>query len=102
MSEKTTEMAPKPSIEQLRAGIRQTRAELGETVQALAARADVKARALDQVELARQRVREVAVTAGERVRGATGVRTDTVPLVLVFAGLAAVLGTVLIVRGRRR
>ena len=90
MSEKTSEPAvPKPTIEELRAGIKQTRAELGETVQALAARADVKARALDQVEIAKQRVRQAAVTG-------------PVPVVLVVAGVVAVLGVILVMRGRRR
>jgi len=90
MGEKTSEPAvPKPTIEELRAGIKQTRAELGETVQALAARADVKARALDQVEIAKQRVRQAAVTG-------------PVPVVLVVAGVVAVLGVILVMRGRRR
>jgi ElaB/YqjD/DUF883 family membrane-anchored ribosome-binding protein len=76
---------PKPTIEELRAEIKQTRADLGETVQALAAKADVKARAMDQVEQARERVRR-----------------NGVPIVLVVAGVAAVVGVILIVRGRRR
>jgi hypothetical protein len=76
---------PKPTIEELRAEIKQTRADLGETVQALAAKADVKARALEQVEQARERVRR-----------------NGVPIVLVVAGVAAAVGVILIVRGRRR
>ena len=55
MSEQTenkTTPAPKPTVEELRAEIKQTRADLGETVQALAAKADVKARAKEQVETA--------------------------------------------------
>lgn len=82
--------APKPTIEELRAEIKQTRADLGETVQALAAKADVKARALDQVEQARQRARAAVATA------------PVVPIALVAAGLAAVVGVILVVRGRRR
>jgi len=90
MSEKTSEPpAPKPSIDELRADIKQTRAELGVTVQALAAKADVKARARDQVEVAKVRVREVA-------------SSSPVPVVLVVAGVAAVLGVILVIRGRRR
>jgi hypothetical protein len=81
--------APKPTIEELRAGIKQTRAELGETVQALAAKADVKTRALDQVEVVKQRAR-AAVT------------TSPVPVALMVAGVAAVVGIILVVRGRRR
>jgi hypothetical protein len=100
MSEKTTDPAggdqPKPTIEELRAGIKQTRADLGETVQALAAKADVKARAMDQVEQARQRMLGVAEQAQLRVRG------NRVPIALVLAGVAAAVGVILIVRGRRR
>lgn len=103
--------AAKPDLVALRADIRQTRADLGETVQALAARADVKARAREQVDLTKQRVltkaaemtgrvretppRELALQAGDRVRA------NPVPAVLVFAGLAALAGIILIVRGRR-
>ncbi|BCJ41606.1 hypothetical protein GCM10010168_53960 [Actinoplanes ianthinogenes] len=75
----------KPDLVALRAEIKQTRAELGDTVQALAARTDVKARAREQVVQVRERV-----------------RVNQTPLVLVAAGLAAVVGVILIVRGRRR
>jgi ElaB/YqjD/DUF883 family membrane-anchored ribosome-binding protein len=101
----------KPDLVALRADIRQTRADLGETVQALAARADVKARAREQVDLTRQRVLARAAEVTGRVRetpprelvhqaGST-VRANPVPAVLVFAGLAALAGIILIVRGRR-
>jgi ABC-type transporter Mla subunit MlaD len=70
MSEKNGASAPKPSINELRADIRQTREELGETVQALAAKADVKARAKEQVEQTKLKVKAQAVEATERVRGA--------------------------------
>jgi hypothetical protein len=92
MSEQTDKAAaavPKPTIDELRAEIKQTRSDLGETVQALAAKADVKARALDQVEVAKQRAR-AAVT------------TSPVPIALVVAGVAAVVGIILVMRGRRR
>jgi hypothetical protein len=81
--------APKPSVEELRAEIKQTRAELGETVQALAAKADVKARAKEQVEVARERALET-------------VRTNQVPIAIVVAGAMAVVGIILVLRGRRR
>lgn len=93
MSEQKSDTAApqaKPTIDELRAEIKQTRADLGETVQALAAKADVKARALDQVEQARRRAREAVATA------------PVVPIALVVAGLAAVVGVILVVRGRRR
>lgn len=136
---------PKPSVDELRAEIQQTRSELGETVQALAAKADVKARAKDQVEQTKQKVKAQAVEAGEKVRVVAVAATDKVraaagqasekvstvagqasdkisensprdlayeakaqarnspvPLSLVFAGVAAVVGIILIVRGSRR
>jgi hypothetical protein len=86
--------APKPSIEELRAEIKRTRADLGETVQALAAKADVKARAKDQV----VQVRDRALDRAGRLRQSTG----PMPMMLVLAGLAAVAGVILIVRGRQR
>ncbi len=116
----------KKDLDALRAEIRVTRAELGETVQALAAKADVKARAKEQVELTKQRVkiqaadatgkvREAALQATERVRNAAalnqhdpdaepspGLRPNPVTVGAVLAGLAAVVGVILIVRGRRR
>ncbi len=143
----------KPGIDELRADIEQTRSELGETVQALAAKADVKARAKEQVEHTKQRVRaqaaeagekvrdaateagekvrdvaaeaggkvrDAAVAAGDKVRAVTGHATDqtaeasphagvfvvreraSLPFSLVVAGVAAVVGVILIVRGSRR
>jgi len=147
MSDKNGAQEAKPSIDELRADIKQTRSELGETVQALAAKADVKARAKDQVELTKQKVKAQAAEATEKVRGAAvaagdkvraaatqakdsttdkvsalqsndtvrdpnsaevayatqePVRTGPVPLSLVFAGVVALVGVILIVRGRRR
>jgi cobalamin biosynthesis Mg chelatase CobN len=89
MSEKNGASAPKPDVNQLRAEIKQTRAELGETVQALAAKADVKARAKEQVEHTKQRVRAQAAEAGEKVREAALSATDRVRSAAVHAGAAA-------------
>jgi len=89
MSEKNGDAPAKPDVEALRAEIKQTRAELGETVQALAAKADVKARAKEQVEVARERALET-------------VRTNQVPIAIVVAGAMAVVGIILVLRGRRR
>lgn len=137
MSEKNGTPAVKPSVDELRAEIKQTRAELGETVQALAAKADVKARAMEQVEQTKQRVRVAAAAAVKessvRLRSVTGrldgvraaaaekvkenapldgardalqgggaARTSPVPVALLVAGVVAIVGVVLIVRGRRR
>ncbi|GIF03541.1 DUF3618 domain-containing protein [Actinoplanes siamensis] len=143
--------AGKPDLVALRAEIKQTRADLGETVQALAAKADVKARAREQVSQTKQRLldqavsatgrlREVAGQASATVRDAAGqasatvkdaagqasstvkdaagqtaavsgdvahdavdrVRSGRIPPALIVAGLAAVVGVILILRGRRR
>jgi hypothetical protein len=103
MSDKNGSTA-KPDLVALRADIRQTRADLGETVQALAGRADVKARAREQVDLTKQRVLARAAEVTGRVRETPPrelVRANPVPAVLVVAGLAALAGIILIVRGRR-
>jgi cobalamin biosynthesis Mg chelatase CobN len=156
MSEKNGSSGEKPDVAALREDIRQTRAELGETVQALAAKADVKARAREQVEQTKQRarsqvhdaterVREVAATAaaaatgkvrsataqaGDKVALAAGsvrettaqagdrvresgvldkaqearaqVRRSPVPFAVVLAAGVALVGIILIVRGRRK
>lgn len=103
--------AAKPDLAALRADIRQTRAELGETVQALAARADVRARAREQVQETKERMLTRAAEVTGRLRetparelvqqAGSRVRADPVPAVLVFAGIAALAGIILIVRGRR-
>jgi cobalamin biosynthesis Mg chelatase CobN len=120
----------------LREEIKQTRTELGETVQALAAKADVKARAKESVEHTKAKVKAQAAEATgkvtEAVKGATHTATDAVrsaaagvrgtaaqagdkahdaggqvrrspvPLAAVLVGVVAVVGVILIVRGRRR
>jgi len=133
MSDKNGNSGGKPDVDALREEIKQTRAELGETVQALAAKADVKARAKEQVEQARakviaqaldttDKVRDVALQASGRVRGVAAqagdkaresgaldkaqgaseqVRRNPVPTA-VLVGLVALVGVILIVRGRRR
>lgn len=73
--------------EALRDEITHTRAELGETVQALAAKADVRAR-----------VRASATHAADRVRT---VGYSPVPWLLLAGGATVVL-LVLVARGRRR
>jgi len=88
MSDKNGSSAPgKPDLAALRAEIAQTRTELGETVQALAAKADVKALAKEQVEETKAwvraqaaeatgKVREAAQLATGKVRGAAAQATD--------------------------
>ncbi|MEV6595956.1 DUF3618 domain-containing protein [Actinoplanes sp. NPDC051346] len=145
MSDKNGGSGTKPDVDAIRADIKQTRAELGETVQALAAKADVKARAKEQVEItkakakaqvhdATEKVRGAAATAAAaasgRVRAATSqaedkiapaldkvresgaldkaqdareqVKRNPVPFAAVLAAGVALVGIILIVRGRRR
>ena len=133
MSEKNGSARAKPDVAALREEIKRTRAELGETVQALAAKADVKARAKEQVEQTKQRaraqvhdatekVREVAATAAAvatgRRRSAVALqdsealeetqesrvrmRRRPIPFVAVVAAGVALVGIILIVRGRRK
>ena len=118
MSEKNGSGHSSPDPDVLREEIRQTRADLGETVQALAARADVKARAKEQVEQTKQRVRQSAVQATERLKGqATQVvhsavasaedasqhaRRNPIPWASVAAAGVALVVVLLVVRSRRR
>ena len=85
MSDKNGAAASKPDPAALRAEIAQTRADLGETVQALAAKADVKARAKDQLEETKQKVKAQAAEAGEKVAAAAHVATDKVRTVAAQA-----------------
>ena len=61
----------KPDVAALRAEIAQTRADLGETVQALAAKADVKARAKEKVAEVRQNVTQKGTVMAGRAREAS-------------------------------
>jgi ElaB/YqjD/DUF883 family membrane-anchored ribosome-binding protein len=107
---------PPTEPEALRREIEQTRAELGETVEALAARADVKARAQDAVDDVKQRVHDAADEARQRARGAVDtvayqvgkqrerVATLSPQMRMVLGGVAAGLVALLLVRvlrGRR-
>jgi len=108
----------KPDVAVLRAEIQQTRQDLGETVQALAAKADVKARAREQVEQAKQRVRASVDDAANRVLRTADQATESavqsaqdvterarrnpVPFVVVLAAGAALAVVLIVLRGRRR
>jgi hypothetical protein len=78
MSTKNGSGEGRPDVAALRAEIKQTRADLGETVQALAAKADVKARAKEQVAHTKERVKAQAAFATGRVRGAAAHATGRV------------------------
>ncbi|KAB1934538.1 DUF3618 domain-containing protein [Micromonospora sp. ALFpr18c] len=104
--------------EALREEIRRTRVELGETMEALAAKADVKARLKESAGQARERVREQAAQTVARVRGQAVrhaedvraqaydkggmVRRNPVPWATIAAGAVAAVVVLMIVRGRRR
>jgi hypothetical protein len=81
--------------EMLRAEIRQARADLGETVQALAAKADVKARVRRSAAHTAERARVRVNHAGEQVRH------DPVPWAVIAAGAAGAIILLLLIRGRR-
>ncbi|MCX4473265.1 hypothetical protein C5N14_18325 [Micromonospora sp. MW-13] len=102
--------------EALREEIRRTRVELGETMEALAAKADVKARLRSSAEQAKGRMRKQAAQTVARVReqatqsagaareassAGAGLR-GPVPWAAVAAGAVATMIVLLIVRGRRR
>ncbi|WP_406043558.1 DUF3618 domain-containing protein [Micromonospora sp. NBC_00898] len=115
--------------EALREEIRRTRVELGETMELLAAKADVKARLKDSADQAKARMREQAAQTMARMRGQAAdragvvrgqaaekarvaraqayekgavVRRSPVPWAAVAAGAVATVVVLLIVRGRRR
>jgi hypothetical protein len=94
MSQMNGSAGGRPDVAALREEIKQTRADLGETVQALAAKADVKARAREQVEQTKQRARAQVHEASEKVR------RNPVPVAAVLVAGAALVGIILIVRGR--
>lgn len=115
--------------EALREEIRRTRVELGETMEALAAKADVKARLKESAGQAKERMREQAAQTVARVRGQAArgagmaraqawekgelvraqahdkgelVRRNPVPWAAIAAGAVATVVVLMIVRGRRR
>ncbi|MGC5019583.1 DUF3618 domain-containing protein [Micromonospora sp. DT47] len=104
--------------EALREEIRRTRVELGETMELLAAKADVKARLRESAGQAKERMREQAALTVSRVRGqaaqkadvarvqayekGAAVRRNPVPWAAVAAGAVATVIVLLVVRGRRR
>ena len=64
--------------EALREEIRRTRVELGETMELLAAKADVKARLKDSADQAKARMREQAAQTMARMRGQAADRAGVV------------------------
>ncbi|MFE9693325.1 DUF3618 domain-containing protein [Micromonospora sp. NPDC005806] len=98
----------------LREEIRRTRVELGETMELLAARADVKALLRQSAEQAKSRMREQAALTMARMRGRAAQKARLVraqsgavgrgplPWAAVAVGAVATAVVLVIVRGRRR
>jgi hypothetical protein len=95
----------------LRAEIRRTRAELGETVQLLAAKADVKARMKSSATQARDRFKAKATTTASRMResnnggrpgGPATLRANPVPVATLIGVAASAVAVILLVMRRRR
>ncbi|ROO59436.1 uncharacterized protein DUF3618 [Micromonospora sp. Llam0] len=87
-------------LDLLRAEIRQTRAELGQTVQALAAKTDVKNRLRLGADRARLRLRDSARQAAATARRPDR-RTVAVPALVVAGTVVTVVLVWLTRRGRR-
>jgi hypothetical protein len=77
-----------PSVAELQADIEQTRQQLGDTVDALAAKLDFKSRAKDKVSATMEQLKDRAVTPGHRQR-LTLLETGDVSLALTLVGLLA-------------
>jgi ElaB/YqjD/DUF883 family membrane-anchored ribosome-binding protein len=90
--------------EEIRAEIEETREEVGDTVEALAAKSDVKAQARERVEEVKGNVRAKADQVKDRVRSSTpesaqqggaraieAVRSNPAPFVLIGAVVVAFL-----------
>jgi hypothetical protein len=84
--------------EEIQREIEQTREQLGQTVEELAAKADVKTRAQAKVADVKARARVKATEASGRVRRSQAVRRDW-PLTLVAAGIL-IMGAALARRRR--
>ena len=99
----------KPDIDQLQADIEQTRQELGQTVEALTAKLDVKSRAKEQLSLTKQRASEqvrgarrqaqVKATSLSRTARDAATTDQGKPAPVVLAGAAAVLVSAVVATG---
>ncbi|MGC9665775.1 DUF3618 domain-containing protein [Planosporangium sp. 12N6] len=100
LAETRTELSrparPPADVDELRADIEHTRAELGETVQALAAKVDVKARFQEGADEAKARLREGLVEAPERAqelaaRTGQAVRRNPVPYAVAAGAVVLIV-----------
>lgn len=102
-ADKSTNLGPEPGpdagLAKIQADIEKTRNELGETVEALAAKTDVKARAHDKAVETRERVVDKAHAAQAATRDALtddrGAVRPAFPVGAVVALLVVVAGIVL-------
>ncbi|WP_282778028.1 DUF3618 domain-containing protein [Nocardia sp. CC201C] len=99
MNQPDSEKKTAASVDELREQVEHTRAELGQTVEALAAKTDVKARAQDRAEAAEhqaaakaEQLKHKTTDAAQQARSHPG---------LVLAGVAGVVIAVWAVRRRR-
>jgi ElaB/YqjD/DUF883 family membrane-anchored ribosome-binding protein len=89
--------------ESLRQEIEDTRAALGDTVEALAGKADVKGQVRHQAEERREQVRRLQDDARERARHAADTaRERPAPAGALVAAAGALLGVLLLRRRRKR
>jgi hypothetical protein len=84
-----------PTTAELRAEIAKTRADLGETVTALAAKTDVKARTKDAVAETTDHVKQVASDTVDQVKHTAAEQARTIgPWALLGAAAGAVVGLI--------
>ncbi|MDQ5831627.1 MAG: DUF3618 domain-containing protein [Actinomycetota bacterium] len=100
----STESRPPDEQEALRTEIEETRAELGETVEALSAKADVKGQAKEKVEEKKTQLRDQQAKAKAKLDEVSGqAKSNPAPFAAAAGGVVALL---LIVRrwrkGRKR
>jgi ElaB/YqjD/DUF883 family membrane-anchored ribosome-binding protein len=97
---------PSDDPDAIRADIERTREQLGDSVEALAAKTDVKAQARQRLAATKDRARHAAQDAGGRAKvtaqqaGQT-VRQRPAPILGVLAAIAAAIGAVVLGRRRR-
>jgi hypothetical protein len=111
----TPDLVSQAAAQELRSEIAATRADLGDTVEALAAKTDVKARARHAVGDAADQAKQKVAAASDRAARAAGALTETAatakdqlpprmrrPLPWAVLGAAALLAGMVVVLVRRR
>ena len=93
-------------LDEIRTDIERTRGDLGDTVEALSAKTDVKARASEAVDEAKARASEAASEAKARTADKARQVADTarrrpVPFAAVLAAIGTAVATGMLIRRRR-